>query len=214
VRFIVYAVLFIGLSSYGQRHLRYEREVDQIIKRYDTLWDSSKETIVFTGSSSIRLWRDLEQRFPEHQIVNTAFGGSHSSDLLMYADRLIVPYHPKIVFIYEGDNDLADRKKISVIVSNMQNIIAKIKENNPEARVVIISAKPSLTRWSKRRKYNQLNEAFRILCEGDSSLQFANVWDVMLVNGKVNPALFLVDGLHMNTLGYDLWYDVLKNYIN
>lgn len=214
MKLIYYAVLFVGLSGYAQRHLRYEREVDQIIKRYDTIWDSSKETIVFTGSSSIRLWRDLEQRFPEHQIVNTAFGGSHSSDLLMYTHKLIVPYNPRIVFIYEGDNDLADRKKVPVIVSNIENIIAKIKESNPGTRIVLISAKPSLTRWSKRRRYHQLNEALRVLCEGDPSLEFANVWDVMLTDGKVNPELFLVDGLHMNTLGYDLWYDVLKNYIN
>lgn len=214
MKLIYYAVLFLGLSGYAQRQLRYEREVDQIIKRYDTIWDSGKETIVFTGSSSIRLWRDLEQRFPEYQIVNTAFGGSHSSDLLMYTDKLIVPYNPRIVFIYEGDNDLADRKKVPVIISNIENIIAKIKESNPDTRIVLISAKPSLTRWSKRRRYYQLNEALRVLCEGDPALEFANIWDVMLTDGKVNPELFLVDGLHMNTLGYSLWYNVLKNYIN
>jgi len=66
----------------------FEGEVNAIAKKYDTLWDSSKETIVFTGSSSIRQWESLQERFPNQQIVNTGFGGSQASDLLQYSKIL------------------------------------------------------------------------------------------------------------------------------
>ncbi len=96
---------------------RFQEEVLAIQEKYETLWDSTKETIVFTGSSSIRTWKNLQEIFPEYQIVNSGFGGSQATDLLAYTDELILQYNPKKVFIYEGDNDLNDHKKPKKIIS-------------------------------------------------------------------------------------------------
>ena len=82
----------------------------EIVKRNDSLWDSSRETIVFTGSSSIRFWEDLQERFPENQVLNAGFGGSQASDLLYHLNDLVLRYKPKKVFVYEGDNDIFSKK--------------------------------------------------------------------------------------------------------
>lgn len=193
---------------------RFEEEVRDIGARYDSLWDPSRETVVFTGSSSIRIWRDLQERFPEKQIVNSGFGGSQASDLLAYSGELILRYRPSLVFIYEGDNDIHDSRKPRDILRVMRRIITRIRAEDPETRIVLIGAKPSLVRWHLKRAYKKLNRKFSRLCRKDPGLEYADVWKGMLDGKTVREDLFLEDGLHMNAKGYDIWYHQLKTYIN
>ena len=211
---LIFFFLLITVCGYGQKVPAFQNEVLAIQKKYDSIWDSSKETIVFTGSSSIRMWKNLETMFPNHQIINSGFGGSQSSDLYQYYQELILKYNPKKVFIYEGDNDVASKKRTKDIIANTRQIVSKIKENNNATQVVIIAAKPSIARWNLKRRYRRLNRAFEKLCEQDSSLEYANVWDVMLDGKKVRQDIFIGDGLHMNSKGYDLWFSVIQPFMN
>jgi len=211
---LTFLFLFLVFLGYGQKAPDFQNEVRAIQKKYESLWDSSKETIVFTGSSSIRMWKNLESMFPDHQIINSGFGGSQSSDLFRYYNELILQYNPKKVFIYEGDNDIAAKKKTKDIIGTTREIIQKIKERNSATQVVIIAAKPSIARWNLKRKYIRLNRAFQKLCEEDSALMFANVWDAMMDGKQVKKDIFIGDGLHMNSKGYDLWFSVIQPYMN
>ncbi len=203
----------IDFFAQAQDPFRFKGEVENIQKKYDSLWDPSKETIVFTGSSSVRMWKDLERRFPSQQIVNTGFGGSHASDLLVYSKELISRFNPKTVFIYEGDNDVYAKKKPKTILGTVKELIAKIRLESPDAKIVLISAKPSISRWKLRHKYTRLNKKFDQLCETDDLMVYADIWRPMLRDGRVMPDIFLEDGLHLNPKGYDIWYNVLKPYV-
>jgi lysophospholipase L1-like esterase len=209
--------LFFGFSTIlcaAQNAAQFEEEIQSIQQKYDSVWDETEETIVFTGSSSIRLWEDLQALFPDYQIVNTGFGGSRVSDLLVFSDKLILKYNPKMVFIYEGDNDIFDRKRPREVIDTTKKIISKIQHNNPQTRIVLISAKPSLVRWHLKRKYKALNRKLKKLTKQDPTLEYANIWDVMLTGRQLNESLFIEDGLHINDKGYELWYGVIKNYLN
>ena len=120
MRNLVFALVFMTTSISAQEVKPFAEEVEAIKKKYDTLWDPSKETMVFTGSSSIRIWHDLQERFPDHQIVNSGFGGSQASDLLSYCQQLILRYQPKRVFIYEGDNDISVKKRPRNIIKTTE----------------------------------------------------------------------------------------------
>ena len=52
----------------------------------------TRRAILFTGSSSIRLWNDLKRCFPAHDIINRGFGGSQLEDVIAMADQVIFPY--------------------------------------------------------------------------------------------------------------------------
>lgn len=65
-----------------------------------------KYGIVFVGSSSIRFWETLAQDFPGKPVINRGFGGSEVRDSTWYADRIVIPYAPRQVVLYAGDNDL------------------------------------------------------------------------------------------------------------
>lgn len=204
----------IGFQSLAQNLPRFADEVDAIQKRYDTLWDASRETIVFTGSSSIRIWNDLELRFPGQQIVNSGFGGSQASDLAAYLDELVLRFKPKKVFIYEGDNDISAEKAPKAIMATTQGIIDRIRETNPETKIVLIAAKPSIARWNLKSNYKRLNRKFKRLSKKDALVEYADVWKPMLSKRKVKKDIFIQDGLHMNAKGYQLWYEVIKNFMD
>ncbi len=210
---LVVILLLYALTSVAQQAADFQEEVLEIQKKYDTVSEKSKETIVFTGSSSIRLWNNLQELFPSYRVVNSGFGGSQAIDLLSYTNELILEYNPKKVFIYEGDNDLNDSKKPKRIIQVTKEIITKIRNYIPDARIVIISAKPSLARWHLKRKYKGLNRRFNRLCKKEQDLDYANIWDTMLDGKKLRQDIFIEDGLHMNSKGYELWYQVIKNYV-
>lgn len=205
-------IIFLALG-HAQDPVRFKEQVEEIHEKYNTLLDPSKETIVFTGSSSIRIWHDLQNRFPEHQIVNSGFGGSHASDLLFYLDDLILRYKPKKVFIYEGDNDIKAKKKPNGIIETTQQIIDGIRKNDPSTEIVLIAAKPSIARWKLKRKYKRLNRKFKKLAQEDGLLEYADVWKPMLDSRKVKQDIFIEDGLHMNAKGYEIWFGVMKEYL-
>lgn len=214
MKYIIIVFFFITLTGYTQDPNRFKEEVGAIQEKYDTLWDSSKETIVFTGSSSIRIWKNLESVFPNHQIVNSGFGGSQASDLLAFSEELILRFNPYKVFIYEGDNDISVSKKPKDIINTIEAIIKKIKTKNNTVQIVLIAAKPSITRWHLKSNYKRLNRKLKRLGKKNNLIQFADVWKPMLQGRKLKQDIFKEDGLHMNAKGYDIWYSVIRPFIN
>ncbi|MCK0136075.1 GDSL-type esterase/lipase family protein [Arenibacter sp. S6351L] len=192
---------------------RFRDEVAITVRANDSIWDKSKETIVFVGSSSIKMWEELQDMFPGHQVLNSGFGGSQASDLLIFLDSIVLRYNPKKVFIYEGDNDVAAGKGTDEIIGNMKEIIKKVKRHNVATEIVLISTKPSIARWDLKGEYKRLNRHLRRLGKRADSVFYADVWKPMISKGKLKKSIFLKDGLHMNATGYRLWYDVLKDYI-
>ena len=172
-------------SAIAQGDLPFADEVREVQQKVEATWDASQNTIVFTGSSSIRLWSDLQQRFPKAQILNTGFGGSQSSDLEHYLDELILDYNPSQVFIYEGDNDISAKKSPRAIIDTLEDILEELQEKRPEMQIVLISAKPSISRWHLKRKYKRLNKRLSKLASNHQGVQFANVWNIMLQKKKI-----------------------------
>lgn len=214
IQLLLLFFLFLAPFSQAQETSQFADEVLAIQKKYDSILDSSRETIVFTGSSSVRIWHDLQERFPKHQIVNSGFGGSQASDLLLYTNELIVRYKPKKVFIYEGDNDISAGKNSKIIISDILQIIRKIRAQNSAVKVVLIAAKPSIARWELKRDYKRLNRKFKKMSRKDADISYVDVWKPMLDRRKVKQDIFIEDGLHMNAKGYEIWYNAMKPFLD
>ena len=210
---IFYLLLIFPLLVLGQDNIPFAQEVQALKAKYDTIWDSNQETIVFTGSSSIRMWKNLKDLFPRQQIVNTGFGGSQATDLLHHRQELILRFNPKKVFIYEGDNDIVSGKKIKNIVATTQQIISHIKRENPNTQLILIAAKPSISRWHYKRKYKRLNRRLQKLAHKETGVQYADVWTAMLDGRQLKQDIFIEDGLHLNEKGYNLWYSVIAPFM-
>lgn len=212
--YFVLLFLFFGiLVSNAQEPTRFKEQIEKLnTKEYN--FNPGRKLVVFAGSSSIRMWRDVQDYFPEYNVINNGFGGSHFSDLLFYYDELILKHKPEILFIYEGDNDIAGNKKPSKIKREAKKLVKMIQEDLPQTKVVFISPKPSIARKHLKTKYEKLNRKLSRYCNRKSYLEFADVWNNMLDNdGNVYEDIFIDDGLHMNKRGYDLWAEVIADYL-
>jgi lysophospholipase L1-like esterase len=214
VGLLILCLFAMGATSlWSQDPLRFQDEIQMLKQKTDSLWNGEHGTILFTGSSSIRMWEDLQERFPYENILNTGFGGSQATDLLYYLQPLVLAYQPKKVFIYEGDNDLAEGKRVAQVLKVLKNISEGLRSEIPDVSIVIISAKPSISRWGLRGKYKRLNKKLQRWATRNPHLDFADVWNPMLADKKLNTSLFIEDGLHMNASGYDIWENALKPFI-
>lgn len=211
---ILYIFILVGFLSNAQQTNGFMDEVTALSKKYDTLWDSTKESIVFTGSSSIRMWKTLKKLFPDKQIINTGFGGSQATDLLFHLEPLVLRYRPKKVFIYEGDNDISAKKKPKEVIATTLEIIENIHALDNATAIVLIGAKPSISRWKLRGRYKKLNRKLERLSKDNSLITYVDVWFPMLNRNKLKQDLFIADGLHMNEKGYNIWYETLKDLVN
>lgn len=209
---LIVLIFFLQFIS-AQEPARFQSEIDSL-KKLVIVKNPDAKTILFTGSSSIRMWSDIQEYFPDKNIINTGFGGSVMSELLFYLDDIVIKYKPDQIFIYEGDNDAAIGKKPSVIIRDAKKIVHKLNESLPSVPVVFISPKPSLSRWELRESYMKLNDRFERYAARNDRVDFINVWPVMLNQQEIpGKELFIEDGLHMSKAGYDLWAKEIRKYI-
>ena len=82
-------------------------------KKADATQPSPAHPILFVGSSSFTKWKDVNEYFPGYPIVNRGFGGSTLPDLIRYFYDVILPYQPKQVVIYCGENDIASSENMT-----------------------------------------------------------------------------------------------------
>ena len=164
--------------------------------------------VVFVGSSSIRLWDDLEDQFGDQgtTIVKRGFGGSRLSDCARYVTQLVLPYKPSKVVVYAGDNDLAEGATPEDVAESFKELAAHIHAALPAAKIVYVSIKPSPLRETLMPAAIQANEKIEALTRTDARFAFVDVYSRML-DAKGNPRLelFLPDRLHLNAEGYAIW---------
>ena len=166
--------------------------------------------IVFVGSSSIRLWQSLQKDFPGLPVLNRGFGGSVLSDVVEFENRIVVPYKPRTVVLYAGDNDLAAGKTPAQVFADFQEFVAIVHQSLPNTRVVFIAIKPSIARENIIDKIRATNQLIRDYIETDSKLVYVDIFTPMLdASGRPRRELFLQDGLHMNAEGYAIWRDLI-----
>ena len=208
---IITSFILLAAQS-NQDPNRFRQEIDNLIATNKSV--SRDKLIVFTGSSSIKMWNNLKESFPKHNVVNMGFGGSDMSELLYFTDEIITSFSPKQVFIYEGDNDIAKGKKTDEILSSADSIVKRIRQKLPDVSLVFISAKPSVRRWELRNEYVAYNKALEAWTKNQKNVRYADVWTPMLKkDGIVRDDLFIEDKLHMNEKGYKIWQKVLKKFL-
>jgi hypothetical protein len=185
---------------------------EEAIRSFE-VWDSKnsvpENAVLFVGSSSIRLWatRDCFPRFP---VINRGFGGSHVSDVNHFADRIVLPYKPKVIVFYAGDNDIEAGKSPQRVFDDYRRFVSLVHAELPKTRVIFIPIKPSLSRWVLWPQMKEANAMIRGFSEKDDRLFFADTAAPMLGrDGQPRADLFVEDGLHLNAKGYKLWTGVL-----
>jgi lysophospholipase L1-like esterase len=171
--------------------------------------------VVFVGSSSIRLWNDLEQQFEDHvAIVKRGFGGSRMLDCAQHLQRLVLPYKPRLVVVYAGDNDLAEGRTPEQVLASFSEFVAGVRAALPETRIAYLSIKPSPLRQALLPKVRATNALIADYAAGTPNLDYIDVYSKMLDrDGRPRGELFQADSLHLNAAGYALWQGVIAGHL-
>ena len=173
----------------------------------------AKGGVLFVGSSSIRFW-DLEKHFPEFEPLNRGFGGSQVADSLHFAERIVLPYEPRIIVMYAGDNDIAAGKSPCEVQKDFQMFVALVHEKLPATRIVYVAIKPSIRRWKLVHKMRAANALILATCIEDEQLEFVDIDTPMIGgDGQPRPELFIQDGLHLSEAGYHLWSELVRRHL-
>lgn len=204
--------LFIIAGSIHAQPAPFFDEIRQF-KKQDSISFPPKNAILFVGSSSFRKWQNVQSYFPKYKIINRGFGGSVLPDVIRYANDIIIPYHPKQVLVYCGDNDLASSDTITpeIVTRRFKQLFYIIRSKLPAATITYVSIKPSPSRIKLMSKMLETNVMIQSFLKTQKNTSFVDVFYPMLQeNGMPFPDIFLADSLHMNAKGYAIWKKAIE----
>ncbi|CCG98867.1 GDSL family lipase [Fibrella aestuarina BUZ 2] len=169
---------------------------------------------VFYGSSSIRLWANLERDFPQIDALNLGFGGSTLAACAWHFERLVVPAQPRALILYAGDNDLGEGRQPEEVCLFFRDLARQIEQHLPNVPVSFLSIKPSPARW---QLVDSIRLANRFIADDISrrpQFQFIDATVAMLTpDGRPDHSLYEADGLHLSPAGYARWREQLIGYV-
>ena len=176
----------------------------------DLLEKSPQGSVVFVGSSSIRLWTTLAADFPAWRCVNRGFGGSQLADSVAHFETLILPHRPRTVVIYAGENDLAEGRSPEQVARDFEALFEKIHAALPLTRVIYLAIKTSPARVHLHPLIARTNALIAERCLGQTSCTFIDTSTPLLDPlQRPRPNLFREDQLHLSPEGYRLWTDLV-----
>ena len=217
---LTYALLFLILIPFARAEppatpepSQWEPEISAFEKS-DRTNPPPKHPILFVGSSSIRLWKTLAEDFKGYPVLNRGFGGSLVSDSTAFADRIVTPYEPSLIFLYAGDNDVAAEHTAEQILRDFKEFVAAVRSKLPSTPIAFIAIKPSPSRWQYIDTIKAANRLISEYVKSDKRLTYVDTFSKMLDgDGKPREELFIADKLHMNAQGYAIWTEAVKAHL-
>lgn len=193
---------------------RYEHEIQKFVKK-DSKKFPSKNAILFTGSSTIRMWKSLAKDMSPLLVINRGFGGSWIPDALHFFDKIIVPYEPKAIVFYSGENDIAGASNSEISPSKIARddfevFCEKIHEEFSGIPIFYIAIKPPKRRVAFQKEMYRANELIREFCKTQSEIFFIDIVPILSEGGKIKEKISKKDGIHLNKKGYKLITSVIK----
>ncbi len=211
---LVFAHLFNN-SVIAQNNHAFFNEI-ATFKKIDQNNPPEKGAILFVGSSSFAMWKDIKNYFPEYSIINRGFGGSTLTDVIHYASDIIYPYQPSQVVIYCGENDLATSANANAdtVLNRFSKLFGMIRKEVPNAHILFVSIKPSPSRAKYMPEMVRANELIKKYLKRRPRTGFVDVYNKMLLDdGSPMQDIFLSDKLHMNKNGYKIWQKAIYPYL-
>ncbi|MGH8122085.1 MAG: SGNH/GDSL hydrolase family protein [Rudaea sp.] len=207
---VVLSLASVGMAFAQDAVDPWQKEIAALVAG-DAANPPPQHAVLFVGSSSIRFWRTLARDFPGIPTINRGFGGSTIADATRHVGRIVTPYHPKVIVLYAGDNDIAEQRTSSQAIDDFKAFVARVRRDLPQVPIVFISIKPSVARVHLWPQMRAANEGIAAWAKTQMNVIYVDAASKMLdADGKPRPELLREDGLHMKPAGYAIWIAALK----
>ena len=213
------------LKKYPENNrTRFEKEI-QAFEDLDKIKKYPENSILFVGSSSIRLWKNLENVMSPYNVIQRGYGGAHFRDLIFYTDRILGNHSLSMIVcfvandikgledIYSKNNDRDGTPE--EIISLYDFFVKQVRVKHPKIPIIQIEITPTSSRWKLWPKIDRVNNLIKDYCSSNKNMFYIETSSLFLNdNGTPNNKLFVKDLLHLNTDGYDIWNKVVKDEID
>lgn len=173
-----------------------------------------KGAVLFVGSSTIVRWKTLAEDFPGTVVLNRGFGGNQIKDSTHFAERMIFPYQPSMIFLRAGGNDINAGWPAADVFEDFKAFVAKVRSRLPEVPIAFIGLSPTIKRIEQIEEGNKLNDLVAAWCKTQKGLTYIDTRDMSLgADGKPRADLFVADMLHFNEAGYKLLAERVRPFV-
>lgn len=192
----------------------FKNELKEIKERID-LNIKKRNTIIFYGSSSLRLWKDLSKDFKNKNAINCGFGGAYIEDCINNFKHLFCNIKINSIVLYVGGNDLNLEYSVNKIISLFKKLLLTIRKDFPNCNIFSITIKPSIHRLEKLNQIKKLNLLMKKELDKLDNAYQINIFDKFInKKGEIKEKYFLVDRLHLSKAGYEIWRKEVFFYLN
>ena len=225
MKYIIYLVFLLSILScsplikYSQSNRQFEEEVS-LLESLDLVEKAGEKELLFIGSSSIRLWDNIQVDMYPYSSVKRGYGGAHFYDFIHFSERLVKNHSPKAILIFVA-NDITGSNNFTNLVGDLSpNEVKKlfrynyklIRSIHKHIPIFLIETTPTPKRWKVWNKILKANKKLEGFCELEPNLYFISTRDKFIgEDGLPIQSLFLNDELHLNVDGYKLWSSVIKS---
>lgn len=192
---------------------KWEKAISQY-EAADTKNPPAKGGTVFIGSSTIGRWKTLKEDFAGVEVINRGFGGSEIIDAAHFADRIVIPYEPKAVFLRSGGNDIHAGKTAEQVFDHFKQFVDILHAKLPDTKIYFIGLCPAPSRAKDGPENFKLNDLVKEYVKDAKSVEYIDAANISLdQDGKIREDLFVQDRLHFNPEGYKLLVEKVKPYV-
>ncbi len=192
---------------------KWEKDV-AAFEKMDAQSPPPKNAVLFVGASSIVRWKTLAEDFKGTTLLNRAFGGNQITDSSHFAERMIFPYQPRMIFLRAGGNDIHAGHSADDVFNDYKTFVATVRAKLPTVPIVYIGLSPSPSRWNEKPAGDQLNALIAAYAKDHKNLVFIDSTRISLdPNGQPRPELFIADQLHFNEAGYKLLAETVRPFV-
>ncbi|MCE1197882.1 MAG: GDSL-type esterase/lipase family protein [Marinilabiliales bacterium] len=216
IALLLAAIWFTGCkapSTVGYYDGKWEKEIAAFdgLNKTETYPENS---ILFTGSSSIRLWTTLRKEMAPYPVIQRGFGGSNSASVAYYMKRIAYPHKLRAIVIFVANditgsaNDLAPTESLLNFKSMVKTLRVKFKKQP----IYLVEITPTQSRWKYWSNIKLTNVLLKDYCSKNRNLYFIETAKSYLnEKGEPNNDLFRDDYLHLNHQGYLIWGKLIKD---
>ena len=189
---------------------RFENSV-RLYEAVDKTNPPPRNAILLAGDSQFYRWKTLNEDLPGYTVVNRGIDSFETSDLLYFADRLVLPYQARLIVLHIGGNDVHGGKSADQVLADFKAFVAKVRAVQPTVPIAFSSMTPGPGRWEESDRRKEANRVIKNYIATQPGLLFIDLWDAMLTpEGKPRMDLWVADGVHPNHAGYLLRVKIMQ----
>ncbi|MEQ9486458.1 GDSL-type esterase/lipase family protein [Coleofasciculus sp. F4-SAH-05] len=157
---------------------------------------------------SLSLWFPTAN-LPSGQFwLNQGISGENSSQIL---ERLpaFSQTRPDTIYIMAGTNDLRQGVRDRVILDNTRQIIQRLRQNHPQAQIIVQSILPTRLPAIKSDRIRNLNQHIAAIAQQEGA-GYLNLHRLFVNNQGQMQRELTTDGIHLAKRGYAVWQEALN----